>query len=226
MKMSHEAKTGLFVLICVAALGALIIKVGNFTLLRHGYVVKARFHYTGGVQKHAPLRLSGVDVGEVKDIRLVYGDQTMIELDLWLEDGVKLREGSVAYVTTLGMMGEKYVEIKSGTSSGNYLKEGDLLLSEDPVRLEELMKLGTKVADDIGKMAQDISKMTKHIDESVVDNRPKLDHIFDNLEETSMNFNDFSTDIKYHPWKLLMKGKEKSKEEILKDKTLHHQEKT
>ncbi len=218
MKMSNEAKTGLVVLLCVAALIALIIKVGNFTVFQHGYSIKAHFNFTGGVQKHAPVRLSGVDVGEVKNIRLLYGDKTVIEMEIWLEDGVRLRSDSVAYVTTLGMMGEKYVEIKGGSATMPYLKEGELVPSEDPVRLEELMKLGTKVADDVGNMAKDISKMTKHLDDAVVDNKPKLDQIFDNLEETSENFNDFSADIKYHPWKILVKGKETPKEQIAKDR--------
>lgn len=218
MKMSNEAKTGLVVLGCAAALIMLIVKVGNFTIFRHGYTVKAHFNFTGGVQKHAPVRLSGVDVGEVKNIRLIYGDQTLIELEIWLEDGVKLRSDSVAYVTTLGMMGEKYVEIKGGSSAAPYLKEGELMPAEDPVRLEELMKLGTKVADDVGNMAKDISKMTRHLDDAVVDNKPKLNQIFDNLEETSENFNDFSADIKYHPWKILVKGKETSKEQIARER--------
>jgi hypothetical protein len=41
------------------------------------------------------------------------------------------------------------------------------------------------------------------------DNRPRIDSIMKNIEATSVNFNEFSTDIKQHPWKLLMKGKEK-----------------
>jgi len=57
-----------------------------------------------------------------------------------------------------------------------------------------------------------------HIDETVVGNRPRFDHIFENLDETSDNFREFSQDIKYHPWKVLVKGKEKSKEEIEKER--------
>lgn len=217
-KMTNEAKTGMLVLVCVAALVALVLKVGNFKLFQHGYTVQSRFHFTGGVKKHAPVRLSGVDVGEVKDIRLVYGDETLIELDLWLEDGVKVRKNAKAYVTTLGLMGEKYIEIKAGTAAADYAKMGELIPGEDPVRLEELIEMGTKVAEDVGKMAEDIAKLARRIDETVSDNRPRIDHIFENLEETSENFKDFSEDIKYHPWKVLAKGKEKTKEEIARDK--------
>lgn len=209
IRMTNEAKTGLLVLICAAALLMLVLKVGNFKLFQQGYTVKSQFHYTAGVKKHAPVRLSGVDVGEVRDIKLLYGDETLIELFLWLEDGVKLRSDSKAYVTTLGLMGEKYIEIKAGTAASDYAKPGESIPGVDPVRLEELIELATKVAEDIRKVAN-------HVDEAVVENKPKLNRIFDNLDYTAENARDFTEDIKYHPWKVLMKGKEKTKEEIAK----------
>jgi phospholipid/cholesterol/gamma-HCH transport system substrate-binding protein len=181
-------------------------------------MIKSHFHFTGGVKKNSPVRLSGVDVGEVKDIRVIYGDDTVVEVDLWLEDGTKVRRDSRAYVTTLGMMGEKYIEIKAGTSAAEYATAGDLIPGDDPVRLEELIEIGTKVATDIGQMAKDISKVANHVDDAIQGNRSKLDNIFDNLEETSENFNDFSQDVKFHPWKVLAHGKETSKEEMARDR--------
>ena len=218
MRMTNEAKTGMIVLVSAVALGALLIKVGNFTLLQKGYTVRSQFYFTSGVKKHAPVRLSGVDVGEVKDIRLHYGADTSIELLLWFKEGVKIRLDSKAYVTTLGMMGEKYIEIKAGTAASEYAKEGDLIPSEDPIRLEDLMALGTKLAEDVDKTAKDISRLANRLDETVADNRTKIDKLFENLEETSDNFREFSEDIKWHPWKILMKGKEKSKEEMAKER--------
>jgi phospholipid/cholesterol/gamma-HCH transport system substrate-binding protein len=160
--------------------------------------------------------LSGVSVGEVKDLHILYGDETLVEVTLWFQDGTQLRTDSLAYVTTLGLMGEKYIEIKAGTMAAPLAKEGDEIPGKDPVRLEELIEMGTKVANDIGKMAQDISHLSKTIDGTVAENRPKLGRIFDNLEDTSENFRDFSEDVKWHPWKVLAKGKEKSQDEILK----------
>ncbi len=218
MRMTNEAKTGMIVLVSVIALGGLLIKVGNFTFFQKGYTVRSQFHFTSGVKKHAPVRLSGVDVGEVKDIQLHYGDETLIELVLWFGDDVKIRLDSKAYVTTLGLMGEKYIEIRAGTSKTEYAKEGDLIPSEDPVRLEDLMAMGTKIADDIGKTAKDVSRLANRLDETVADNRTKIDHIFSNLDETSENFREFSEDIKWHPWKILMKGKERPKEEMAKER--------
>ncbi len=215
---SNEAKTGLLVLVSVAVLVGLIVKVSGFTFADNGYDVKAVFNFTAGVKKNAPVRLSGVDVGTVKDIRLVYGDNLTIEVLIRLNHDVKLRVDSKAYVSTLGMMGEKYIEIKSGTPSTAYAKEGDMITGVDPVRLEELLETATKLADDISSMAKNIDKTVTHVDELLVDNKPKLSRIFDNLEETSVNFRHFSEDIKWHPWKILAKGKEKTREEMERER--------
>ena len=217
IRMTNEAKTGLIVLASVVALTLLILKVGNFTLLQKGMTVKSRFHFTAGVKKHAPVRLSGVDVGEVKDLQMIYGDETIIEMTLWIQDGVKMRKDSTAYVTTLGMMGEKYIEIKAGTQGAEWAADGDLIIGSDPMRLEDLFEMATKIGGSIDKMAKDISALANNVDRTVADNRIKIDNIFGNFEETSANFRDFSQDIKFHPWKVLMKGRERSKEELGKD---------
>lgn len=225
MKMTNEAKTGLIVVVCLVVLGALLMKVANFNPFGKGTIVKTRFHFAAGVKKHSPVRLSGVDVGEVKGIRIIDGDQTLVELDLWVGDGVRVRSDSQAFITTLGLMGEKYIEIKAGAAA-TYAAEGDLIEGKDPVRLEDLVEKATKIGEDISAMAKDISTLAKSVDRTVADNRQKIDHIFENLETTSENFQDFSEDIKWHPWHVLMKGKEKPKDEIMRERQKKKDEKS
>ncbi len=226
MKLSNEFKTGLFVLICLAALLGLLIKVGNFTFFKKGMMLHSRFHFTGGVRANAPVRLSGVDIGVVRAIRLTNDvADTYAEVDLWIEEGIKVRKDSKATVSTLGMMGEKYVELQVGTST-EFASENDMLESTDPVRLEELIEIGKKVAADVGVMAKDISRVVNHVDETIQENRSKIDNIFSNFEETSENFNDFSQDVKYHPWKVLAKGKEVPKVEMARDREARRLEKS
>ncbi len=212
MKMSNEVKTGIFVVICVVAFGVLAVKVGNFNFTKKGYVLKTKFNFTGGVKKHAPVCLSGVEVGEVKDIQLLYDEGTVVELHLFIQEGVKIRLDSKTMASTFGLMGEKYIEIKAA-STGEYAKEGDTIGGEDPFRMEELVEIGKKVAGDISKTTQDIGTVARHVDEIIVENRPKIGNMLDNFGETSENFREFSDDVKYHPWKVLMKGKEVPKAE-------------
>lgn len=212
--ISNEVRTGLVVVICLVILAALLIRVGNYTFFKKGYILKSRFHYTGGVKLHAPVALAGVEIGQIKSIHLLYGDETIVETDLLINEGTKIRKDAVAYSTTYGLMGEKYIEIRPGTSKADYAQDGDVLNGEDPVRLEELVAIGKKVASDISNMANNISNVAKNIDGVIGENRGKINRIFDNIEDASENFDYFSENIMHHPWKFLNKGPEMSKEEM------------
>jgi len=62
-------------------------------------------------------------------------------------------------------------------------------------------------------MAKDVTtqvnKLLVNLDGTVSDNKASVSQIVKNLETTSKNFEEFSDDIKRHPWKLLIKTKEK-----------------
>lgn len=232
MKISNETKTGVFVLLCLAALGVLLMRVGNASWFEKGYILHARFHFIEGVKTNSPVRFCGVDVGEVRAVRVLDADETWIELDLWLKSNTKIRQDSKTLVSQLGLMGEKYIEIRSGSPGSPYAKEGDVLPSQDPMRLDDIVDIGKKLATDfssvsqkvgsasekIGNAAENVGTLAKNLDGTITENKPKIGNIFDNLEQTSDNFVDFSQDLKTHPWKVLARGKESSKDEMSRDK--------
>ena len=53
----------------------------------------------------------------------------------------------------------------------------------------------------------DLKNLTNNVNGLVSDSKPRMDSIMMNIEEASVNFKDFSQDIKQHPWKLLIKTK-------------------
>ena len=53
----------------------------------------------------------------------------------------------------------------------------------------------------------EVKMLATNVNSVVSDNKTRIDGIASNLESTSVNFKEFSEDIKQHPWKLLMKGK-------------------
>lgn len=207
-KLTNEAKTGIVVLVTLVFLGILVVMVGDFRPFDKGYTVKVTFDYTNGVDKNAPVRIAGVDVGEVKDVKLHYSDKTYVELVLYLQPGARIRTDSEIYSTTLGLMGEKYIEITPGSQGAEFVKPGSTVVGENPIRVEDLIETGKQIAENIDKTLVDVRALTQNLNLAVGDNKPKLDSIFANLELTSQNFKDFSEDIKYHPWKLIHKGKE------------------
>jgi len=108
----EELKTGSFVFIAVAAFLFLLFMVGAFRTTAGTYSVKISFNFISGLETGAPVRFAGHEVGKVRRLEIQEGvAEGHVVVTLSVKDKVVLREDSKAYIDTLGLMGEKYIEI-------------------------------------------------------------------------------------------------------------------
>ena len=206
-KVTNELKVGLFTVICVLALLGFMFKTGALDFKKEGYEVKVVFNIVAGVQTNAPVRLAGVEIGQVSGIELAYKDGTKVLVTIWLNKDAKLRKDSTAYITALGLMGEKYIEVTAGLPDSAFLEEGDVIFGEDPMQFDALAKKGETIAEALEETLEQIKILAKSSNGVVTDNKEKIDAIFENMESTTENFKEFSEDVKRNPWKLMSKGK-------------------
>lgn len=205
MKISNELKTG--VVVVAAFITAIIFWVKTTDFSSRPYRLKTYFNYAEGVKQDSIVKLAGIEVGRVEKIRFNYTPDTKIELILTLDKKAKVREDSVAFISTAGLIGDAYIGLTPGSADKPFAKDGAIVLSEDPVEMRKLMKKADAIAENLDKTLIEVKKLAENVTGVVTDNRTKIDNIAVNLEQTSVNFKEFSEDIKKHPWKLLMKGK-------------------
>ena len=140
MKLSNEVKVGMMVCAVVLCLMFLTVKAGNFHVGKKGYEIKVHFKRIDGISLNAPVMLNGFEVGLVKKINILDDAQaTTIELEVFVNSDVKLREGTQARVKNMGFMGEKYVSLSAG-QSGNILPPASVIVGRDPTDLDELLE--------------------------------------------------------------------------------------
>ena len=178
---------GLFVIGCLIGLAYLVLSTGKLTLGKKGYNIYVVFNEVAGLDKKAPVMLNGLEVGKVDDIRFSYDkNETLIVLKLWLRNDVKVRENSEISIKTLGLMGEKYIQISSSKSS-------------------DFMKPETSI---YGKPYMDLDTLVASANMTMDENKERIAAMAQSMEATAKNFEAFSDDIRRHPWKLLRKSKE------------------
>lgn len=175
--MSPTARIGLFMIVALAVLGLFIIKIEEIPLgARSGRQrVQAVFPSVAGLDEKSPVRIAGVRVGIVETIAL-QGDRALVTLAL--EPGVKLHQGARAEVTSLGMLGDKYVELYPGNLSAPDLAPGTVLGGTSPIGFDQLLK----TADDIGA---DIKAVTTSLRGSLggPEGEKRLDEIVENIRQ-------------------------------------------
>lgn len=158
-----EFKVGLFVVVALGILIFLVARAGDF-YMKPGFTVRFVFSYVQGVDAGTPVRLAGVTVGEVKQIQVVRNPQgeTQVEVSTWIAQGVYIEEDAKAVIKSLGMLGEKYIEILPGTPGVKMIGNGSTVIGKTPFAIEDIAE-GTRsligqlqsVADNLNQVMSD-----------------------------------------------------------------------
>ena len=160
--ISNEMKVGILVIICSIIFMGFLYKTGGISFKREGYEINVVFHVVAGVQKNAPVRLAGVEIGKVKDINLSYESGTNVVVTLLLEKGTKLKKDSKAYIPALGLMGEKYIEVTAGSVDASDLQPGEAIEGEDPLDFDALARKGENIAETLEETLQNIKQLAQN----------------------------------------------------------------
>ncbi|MDO8971245.1 MAG: MlaD family protein, partial [Saprospiraceae bacterium] len=133
---------GFFVLLAVMILSMIVFQIGGLAIFStRQYELNVIFDFVNGISKDAPVQVAGVAVGQVKNVVIFYNTaqkKTQVRLLLLVDTTVKIPKDSVAYINTLGILGEKYVEIVPGEDQQHFLGENDFVTGNNPVQLEKL----------------------------------------------------------------------------------------
>src|SRR5262245_44022726 len=110
--MKTELKVGVFVLLGLGVLGYLSTRVSDgIGKSEDGVIVTVQFDSVAGLVSGAEVRAAGIRVGHVRSIELDHG-KAKVELQLARGVEQQIPKNSQATISSLGLLGEKYVEIK------------------------------------------------------------------------------------------------------------------
>jgi phospholipid/cholesterol/gamma-HCH transport system substrate-binding protein len=130
-----ELRVGVTVIFATVTLSILLFLIsGTNGLFSKRITLYSYFDNASGLRVGAPVRLSGVDIGNVSGIRVV-ADQdkqlTPVEVTMKVSTkyGFNLRRDSVTSLDTAGVLGETYLDIDSSQAIGPRARNGDTLLT-------------------------------------------------------------------------------------------------
>lgn len=203
MKITNEMKTGLVVVAAVFVAAVFWMKTANFT--GKPYRLKTQFNYAEGLKPDSIVKLSGIEIGRIENIKFLYSPDTKVQITLLLNKLAKVHEDSIAFISSSGLVGDAYLGLTPGSPDKPFARDGMTVLSEDPVEMRKLMKKVDAISDNLDKTLTEFKELAQNVNGVVKDNKAKIDGMLANLEQTSVNFKEFSEDIKKNPWKLLSK---------------------
>lgn len=228
--MDLEFKVGIFVAIGIAICMAMVFQLKELKYAQQKYTIKVRFDFANGIEISAPVRVAGVQMGEVKDIQIARdekGEKTVVDLYIWLDKKAKVERDAEAFINTLGLIGEKYVEILPGTPGSDAVKPNEMLVGRESVPMEKLTEKGYEIAVGLGDTIKHFNKLlgdpetqaafkgtvldlrkfmasANVVMDKVKSGEGTVGHLF--MDDALYNeLEAFVKDLKAHPWKLLSK---------------------
>lgn len=141
--VEHRAELLAGAAVLAAAAGFLAWGFGDGLARETGYEVRASFPDVDGIAVGTEVRLAGVKVGRVSDVRLNPGTY-MADARLTLPADIALPADSAALIQTDGLLGGAYIQIQPGGSPEN-LAPGDEI--EDVQGAVSLLALMMKFVD-------------------------------------------------------------------------------
>ncbi|MGO4999797.1 outer membrane lipid asymmetry maintenance protein MlaD [Oceanisphaera sp. W20_SRM_FM3] len=147
MKYSKlEFSVGCFMLAGIGALLLLAFKVAGVNVQGQGesYTFYAKFDNIGGLKNRSPIKVGGVVVGRVTEIKLDAKDQTPVVVLSVSRSAGDFSESTTAAIQTSGLLGEQYLALSPGFADEDMgigmLKDGDTITdTQSALVLEELI---------------------------------------------------------------------------------------
>jgi phospholipid/cholesterol/gamma-HCH transport system substrate-binding protein len=157
------ARVGLTVLTALVLVAAAILLVGeqNFLFTKtNKYFV--RFPTVTGLVTGNPVQLNGVIVGKVDRI-ILPEDMTEEYLKIWVSIerryADRVRKDSVARIKSLGLLGDKYVDISSGSPGFERILVDEEIPAAPPTDVDRLISSGEGVLENVLATASSLSKI-------------------------------------------------------------------
>jgi phospholipid/cholesterol/gamma-HCH transport system substrate-binding protein len=198
---SLELKVGALILVSLGLLAGFVVLLGNFSL-RGGYRLNVDFDFSGNLQSGAPVKISGIKVGKVEEVRFLGGEvdpatgrRVQVRVVAWLEERVKeaVRADAEFFVNTQGVLGEQYLEIQPGSFDKPALAAGATVRGVDPPRTDLIVARLYEFLDSITGLLRDDkdvirdflrsgASVVRTLDGVLKDNKAEIGRLLVNLD--------------------------------------------
>ena len=180
-----ELKAGILIAVSLLVLAALIFGVSGVNLWERYDQYTVRLHSANGLEPGTPVRLGGLKVGKVLALRIPPEDTTRVEISLGVKQGTALPQGTWATVSTMGLLGDPFLQLSTETHSLQRIPPGSQIPGRDSAQIADLLqhletlagKTDNLLADAAAVLKQDVGELTRHLDEVAKASQTTVEHI-------------------------------------------------
>lgn len=151
--------------------------------------IKAQIRDVRGLRNNSPVWVSGIEVGSVKSIDLHVNYGTVVTISINRDLAKHIRKDSTASVQTMGLLGDKYIEISMGSAAADPIMPGDTIKGIEQVEIKDMVKAVFTALDRTTEFIEGLEGFIKKFEKTaagIANSKFLTDpQLYDNLQETS-----------------------------------------
>jgi phospholipid/cholesterol/gamma-HCH transport system substrate-binding protein len=156
--MKPEARVGLAVLIGLALLGALAGFLGRIPFLERGYEFTVVFESAEGLGPGTPVRMAGVQVGEVRALRLTPDHRAAVRVRVRPE--IRIPRGSRFQVASSTLLGNRYLAVLPSGEDESIPPEA-VVLGDRAFTVEDIYRRVEGLAAEVETAVRDVRRLIR-----------------------------------------------------------------
>lgn len=165
----EQLKVGVVILVALGVIGVAIYKLGQAANLFHRrYELIAYLPNANGLVAGGTVLVAGQFAGTIKSIDFLPVDndttrnlRLRLAVDAALQD--QIRSDSRAKVRTLGLLGDRVIDISIGTPRYGVLRDGDTIAVAPSLDYEAVLAQAASAVNDMVDLTHDLRDLTKGI---------------------------------------------------------------
>ena len=165
-----QLKVGITVLAASIVLAILILLMsGTGGIFTHKMTLVSYFDNAGGLREGAPVRLQGVDIGNVTKIRVVSDSaRQLAPVEVTMKVITKyhqsIRRDSVTTLATAGVLGETYIDINSSVAKGPEAQEGNVMATRESPQIEDVVRASQSTLQNMDGLLKRVDRIVAFVE--------------------------------------------------------------
>jgi phospholipid/cholesterol/gamma-HCH transport system substrate-binding protein len=162
-----QLKVGVTAVAALVALAVLSFMIGGAGLFASKIVLLSYFDNASGLRIGAPVRLQGVDIGNVVAIRVVTNKPlTPVEVTMKVNTRYlsSLRVDAVTSLETAGVLGETFVEIDSAQARGAQVRSGAVLATREHPDFQDVVRSSQSTLQNMDALLKRLDRIVAFVE--------------------------------------------------------------
>lgn len=186
-------KVGIFLAGLTTVLMVMIVSIGKEnSIFNPKVIIKARVENVKNLKPGSYVELKGIRIGTVSQIEIISDNEVEIQASI-LESELKwIKQDSRVSVSTAGLVGDKYLEIYSGSKeTQSFNPDKDVLRAENVADLSQIITKGESIATITERILSRVDLLLHNMDDG-----KKIVEMINSLSKASQNVEHISQELK------------------------------